>query len=328
MPKYLIIRFSSIGDIVLTTPIIRCLKKQTGAEVHFLTKKSFKSILEYNPYIDKVYAIDSKVGEVIGDLKKEKYDAVIDLHGNIRTKQVKFRLSAKAYTFDKINFKKWQMVYLKKNNLPDTHIVDRYLKTVEPLGVKNDSAGLDYFLPPDEDYIQKMIKFKFPKMDFEKPYVVFAIGAAHKTKMPTRQMIETIANASTEKIVFVGGPNEKALGDFIAVNQPNILNTAGTTTLHESAFLIKKSKKVIAPDTGMMHIAAAFQKEIVSLWGNTIPEFGMYPYLADNQQNKMFEVKDLSCRPCSKIGFEKCPKGHFKCMNDLDLDSIIKSVNE
>ncbi len=328
MSKYLIIRFSSIGDIVLTTPVIRCLKKQTGAEVHFLTKKSFKSILEYNPYVDKVYAIQSKVGEVIGELKKEKYDAVIDLHGNIRTKQVKFRLSAKAYTFDKINFKKWQMVYLKKNNLPETHIVDRYLKTVEPLGVENDGKGLDYFLPPEEDYIQKMIKFKFPKMDFEKPYVVFAIGAAHQTKMPTRKMIETIANSSSEKIVFVGGPNEKTLGDFIAVNQPNMLNTAGSTTFHESAFLIKKSKKVITPDTGMMHIAAAFQKEIVSLWGNTIPEFGMYPYLNDSKQNKMFEVKGLSCRPCSKIGFEKCPKGHFKCMNNLDLEAIVKSVND
>ena len=175
MPKYLIIRFSSIGDIVLTTPVIRCLKKQTGAEMHFLTKNSFKSILEHNPYIDKVYAINSKVGEVISDLKKEKYDAIIDLHGNIRTKQVKFRLSAKAYTFDKINYKKWQMVYLKKNNLPELHIVDRYLKTVELLGVENDGKGLDYFLPPDEDYIQKMIQFKFPKMDFEKPYVLSLI---------------------------------------------------------------------------------------------------------------------------------------------------------
>ena len=327
MPKYLIIRFSSIGDIVLTTPVIRCLKEQTEAEVHFLTKKSFKSILEHNPYIEKLYTIDEKIGEVIQELKKEKYDAIIDLHKNIRTQQIKFRLLAKSYAFDKINWQKWQMVNLKKNVLPNMHIVDRYLKTVEPLGVKNDGKGLDYFLPADEDYIQKSISFKIRKLDFKTSYVVFAIGAAHKTKVPTQKMIEEISKRTEGLVVFVGGPAEKALGDYISLNDPNIINTAGTTTLHESAFLIKKAEKVITPDTGMMHVAAAFQKEIISLWGNTIPEFGMTPYLTDNQQNKIFEVKNLSCRPCSKIGYGKCPKGHFKCMNDQDLEAIIQTIN-
>ena len=327
MPKYLIIRFSSIGDIVLTTPVIRCLKKQTGGEVHFLTKKSFKSILEHNPYIDKLYTIDEKVGEVIQDLKGEKYDAIIDLHKNIRTQQIKFRLSAKSYAFDKINWQKWQMVNLKKDVLPNLHIVDRYLKTVESLGVENDGKGLDYFLPPDEDYIQQSITFKIRELDFQKPYVVFAIGAAHKTKVPTQKMIEEISKQIEGLVVFVGGPAEKAIGDFIAVNTPNIINTAGTTTIHESAFLIKKAQKVITPDTGMMHVAAAFQKEVISLWGNTIPEFGMAPYLTDSQGSKVFEVKDLPCRPCSKIGYEKCPKGHFKCMNDQNLEAIIQTIN-
>ena len=327
MSKYLIIRFSSIGDLVLTTPVIRCLKKQTGSEVHFLTKRSFKSILEHNPYIDKLYTIDEKVGEVMKDLKQEKYDGIIDLHKNIRSLQVKFRLSAKSFSFDKINWQKWQMVNLKKNVLPNLHIVDRYMKTVEPLGVKNDGEGLDYFLPADEAYTQKMITFKIRELDFQKPYMVFAIGAAHKTKVPPQKMIEQIATQTDDLVVFVGGPGEKALGDYVAVNQTNIINTAGTTTLHESAFLIKNAKKVITPDTGMMHIAAAFQKEIVSLWGNTIPEFGMTPYLTDNQQSKIFEVKNLPCRPCSKIGHEKCPKGHFKCMNDQNVEAIIQTLN-
>lgn len=99
-------------------------------------------------------------------------------------------------------------------------------------------------------------------------------------------------------------------------------------TLNESAALLKQASVVITHDTGMMHIAAAFQKKIISIWGNTVPDFGMYPYLNNEYRNsfKIIENNDLSCRPCSKIGFDKCPTGHFKCMNDLKMQEITASI--
>ena len=144
--KVLIIRFSSIGDIVLTTPIIRCIAEQLDVEVHFLTKNSFKSILRYNPYITKLYGIDKSVSEVISDLKAEHYDYIIDLHKNLRTQEVKLRLGIKSYTFNKLNIAKWLKVNLKINQLPDKHIVDRYFEGIQGLNVINDGRGLDYFI--------------------------------------------------------------------------------------------------------------------------------------------------------------------------------------
>jgi ADP-heptose:LPS heptosyltransferase len=99
--------------------------------------------------------------------------------------------------------------------------------------------------------------------------------------------------------------------------------------LNESADLVKKSKLIITHDTGLMHIAAAFKKKIISVWGNTVPEFGMYPYYGNSlAQNFQFEINGLRCRPCSKIGYAKCPRGHFKCMNQIKTDAIVASVKQ
>ena len=150
MPKILIIRFSSIGDIVLTSPVIRCLKLQTGSEIHYLTKQPFVALLKNNPHVSKVFAIDKSVGEVLPALRREKYDYIIDLHHNLRTFILKWRLPfVKSYAFKKLNFEKWLLTNFKINRLPKTHIVDRYLETVKSLGVKNDGQGLDFFLPED-----------------------------------------------------------------------------------------------------------------------------------------------------------------------------------
>ena len=146
--KFLVIRFSSIGDIVLTTPVVRCLKKQVvTAEVHYLTKKSFAKIFEANPYIDKVHYLENDLNAVIASLQQEDFDYVIDLHNNLRTKKVKQALKKQAFSFTKLNIQKWLLTALKINKMPAIHIVDRYLQTLESFGVKNDGAGLDYFIP-------------------------------------------------------------------------------------------------------------------------------------------------------------------------------------
>lgn len=319
--KILIIRFSSIGDIVLTSPVVRCLKQQLKAEIHFLTKKSFASLVENNPNVDKVFSIDKNVDEVVVDLKKENYDQVIDLHHNLRSMQVKRALGKPSKSFNKLNIEKWLLVNLKINRLPDKNIVDRYSETVSHLGVKNDMKGLDFFIPKkDEVEISSL-----PEI-FQKGYIAFVIGAKHNTKKLPVEKIISICKKLERPVILIGGKEDFEKGEKILSNSElrtlNLFNACGKYNIQQSASLIKQAEKVITHDTGMMHIAAAFKKNIISVWGNTVPEFGMYPYLAD-ENSKIVEVKNLSCRPCSKIGFEKCPKGHFKCMNEIDETAFI-----
>ena len=326
--KILVIRFSSIGDIVLTTPVLRCLHKQINAEVHFLTKASFRTIVDPNPFVTKVYSIQKEVKEVLPELKSEDYDYVIDLHKNIRSLQVKRALKKKHFSFHKLNFEKWLMVNLKIDRLPNIHIVDRYLEATNELGVRNDGKGLDYFIPEEfevdmDSFFKKRTGQHHPK------YIAFAIGAAHATKrLPTEKIIELCKHLNFP-VILLGGPDDKKTGETIQkAVEKGVINTCGELKLHESASVVRQAHKVITHDTGMMHIAAAFEKDIISIWGNTIPGFGMYPYYSNGSNNNIsIEVDGLSCRPCSKIGYQKCPKGHFKCMNLINFDKVAGLAN-
>jgi ADP-heptose:LPS heptosyltransferase len=381
--KVLIIRFSSIGDIVLTAPVIRYAKEQLKYEVHFLTKKSFESILVFNPHLDKIYTINKKVSEVLPQLKLEEYDAIIDLHKNLRTMQVRWALRVPYFSFDKLNWEKWLMVNFKINRLPKIHIVERYGKPLNPLAPKGegDIGRLEFISSKkdggDDDTIGLLdpeMKFfhlenKFPDLakllslnrqgeekhdnqaglsssEIEpskikkqnaplaksnspsgaRGFSVFAIGGAHATKRLPLSKIISICSKIKSPIILLGGKEDATIGEEIVQNirEDRVINMCGKTTLQESMQLIKNARKVITHDTGMMHIAASFKKEIISIWGNTIPEFGMTPFYADGiDRNTIVQVENLSCRPCSKIGFEECPKGHFKCMMDIDEDKIV-----
>ncbi|HLC82547.1 MAG TPA: glycosyltransferase family 9 protein [Bacteroidia bacterium] len=314
MKKILIIRFSSIGDIVLTTPVIRCIKEQKpDTEIHFLTKVSFKSILEHNPHLTKIHTIEKDVKEVITQLQKENFDFVVDLHNNIRSMQTKNALSKPYSTFKKLNFKKWVLVNFKIDNMPKAHVVDRYMDTIAKLGIKNDNKGLDYFIPQKDEVNASSLP-----PSHQKEFIGFVIGAKHFTKQLPTEKIISICKKINKPIILLGGKEDIARAEEIekAVGS-NIYNACGKYNLNQSASLIKQATKIITHDTGLMHIAAALKKEIISVWGNTVPSFGFSPYLPD-PKSKMVEVKNLPCRPCSKIGYDKCPKDHFKCMMEID----------
>jgi len=325
MPKILILRFSSIGDIVLTTPVVRGIKQQVpGAEVHYCTKHAFKGILEHNPYIDKLHLLGGSLKELVQQLKAENFDYIVDLHNNLRTSVIKARLGRPGKSFDKLNYQKWLMVNFKLNRLPDVHIVQRYLDAAAALGVQDDGKGLDYFIPAEDE-----VDLQTLPAPFRQGYVAFAIGAQHYTKrLPTERIIE-LCERLQQPVMLLGGKEDAAKGEEIARHfaghtnnsqQPTIIyNACGKYNLNGSASLVRQAEKVVSHDTGLMHIAAAFGKEIISVWGNTIPEFGMYPF---RTRYKVLEVHGLSCRPCSKIGYSKCPKGHFKCMRDIPFDDL------
>lgn len=320
--KILVIRFSSIGDIVLTTPVVRCLKTQLKqAEIHYLTKEPYKELLQSNPYISKIYTIKKSVHEILSQLKKEKYDYIVDLHHNIRSLVVKSSLGKKSASFKKLNIEKWLSVNFKLKMLPSVHIVDRYLKTVEKLKVINDHKGLDFFIAIPEEPILKLLPAT------HKNYIVFAIGAKFATKkLPNEKIIEVLKKIK-RPVVLIGGKEDMANAEIIMKeSSSNIINLCGKLSLQQSAVILKHSSAVITHDSGMMHTAAAFKKKIISVWGNTVPAFGMYPYLA-HPDSRIVEVKNLSCRPCSKIGFSKCPKKHFKCMNGIKVEEIVMGTS-
>ncbi len=317
--KILVVRFSSIGDIVLTTPILRCIKQQLkDVELHYITKNNFLSVIENNIYVDKVFTIKDSLKDVIPQLKKENYDYIIDLHHNVRTLRLKTALGKKSFSFNKLNWEKFLVVNFKKNKLPNIHIVDRYFETVQSLGVNNDGKGLDYFIN-EKDEID--IPSALPSM-FHQDYHALVVGGSYFTKQIPITKLKEICAKSSLPLILLGGKEDAAIAEQVyQLHKNKTINLCGKLNLNQSASVIQQATKVITSDTGLMHIAAAFKKDIISLWGNTIPEFGMGPYLA-GKNSQILEVKDLSCRPCSKLGYKKCPKGHFKCMNEIVIPEI------
>ena len=306
--KILVARFSSIGDIVLCSPIVRCLKEQLSSEVHFITKDKYKDIIETNPYIDKVYSIQNSTSEVFKSLKKENYDYLIDLHKNIRTFQL-IKFATNYLSYNKQNFMKFLFIKFGINLINDKHIVDRYFESIRNLRVKNDGKGLDFFLD-DCDIVDLNC--------FDSNYITFAIGGTHFTKiLPIDKIIE-ICNIQDKQLVLIGGKEDYKRGEIIRSQCKNVINECGKHTIKQSAYIVKNSNFLITHDTGMMHIASAFGIKIISVFGGTHPKLGFAPYLP-NSENKIIQIENLKCRPCHRFGRSKCPKGHFKCMKNIDV---------
>lgn len=291
-----------------------------GAEVHYLTKSSFADVVKANPNIDKIWLAEKNNDALITQLKAEKFDFIADLHHNIRSFRFRNALGVKSAAFNKLNIEKWLMVNFKFNRLPEEHIVNRYMQTVKSLGVIYDGKGLDYFINLDDE-----ISLETLPAPWRNGYVGFVIGAKHYTKrLPAEKIIEII-NLMKLPVILLGGKEDiDAANEIIAETNGFSFSACGNYRLAQSASLVRQSKFIITHDTGLMHIAAAFNKKIISVWGNTIPEFGMAPFLAGGKgASVIMENKLLNCRPCSKIGYEKCPRGHFLCMQDINSQSLV-----
>lgn len=323
--KVLVIRFSSIGDIVLTTPVLRCLKQTPGikVEIHFVTKEEYAVLLLHNPHIDKLHLLDGRLTELIGKLRAERFDLVVDLHNNLRSAYIKLVLRRPNHSFRKLNLEKWLLTNFKKGILPKMHLVERYFEAVSSVGVVNDGKGLDFFFPEGQEVMPSGI----PK-SFHEGFVAFVIGGKHATKRLPNEKIIGICKQIPCRVLLIGGREDAANGEAIAAAcGSEVFNGCGLFSLPQSAFLVKRARLVISHDTGLMHIAAAFNKQLISVWGNTVPEFGMVPYMPEHpERSVIIEVKDLQCRPCTKIGYARCPKGHFDCMMKINELLIVQKA--
>ena len=322
--KVLIIRFNSIGDIVLTSPVVQALSNE-GYEVHYLCKKTYSSLLSAIPNITKAHLFDGNLAQTTKALSEEKFHYIIDLHNNYRSNKVARALRVKAHRLQKQRIKLFLLTKLNFKVQPQKHIVDRFMQVVSPLlSTKMLSTQVRHQVTFDigHEQIRKINSLKLPST-----FVAISIGAAYYTKrIPTDKIIEII-NGLSMPVVLLGGKDDRDRSNDIVTKSVNdMINLVGAVSIIESAEVINRSKVLITGDTGLMHIGAAIGVPIVAVFGSTHPVLGYTPYYHDQAAFSIIENIDLKCRPCTKQGRASCPKGHFNCMNNITTQSIIKEI--
>lgn len=311
----------------MASPVFRCLKKQLpDAEVHFVTKLSFKVVTVANPYIDKFYYFEKNLDELIKALRKENYDYVIDLHNNFRSIKIKRKLRAPFYTIDKLSLQKFLLTRLSINVMPGRHITQRSLDTVLPLNVRDDGFGLDYFIP-----VEDVVKPVDIPTSHHAGFVAIVIGGSYFTKKLPVNKLQELCCKIDHPIILLGGKEDAVEGNLIAsVDSVKVYNAAGKFNLNESADLVRQSKLVVSHDTGLQYIACAFSKPLLAIWGGTSPKLDVEPYYGTNTETKsQYEniYLNLGCQPCSNYGRNACPLEHFNCMNKQNIDNIVHRVH-
>jgi len=314
LSKILVVRFSSIGDIVLTSPVLRCLKSQLSSELHFLTKIKYLQVIKNNPNIDKLYTISNSTSEILHDLKLEKYDLIIDLHCNLRSLYLSKKLRVKSIGYQKQNIKKLIYILTGINYIKKIHVTDRYFSNLHKIGVNNDNFGLDFFVD----------KLDFSQYDTSQKYIAWCIGASNQNKKLSYEQISNVCNKLDLPILLLGDDNDRDLGILVQLNtiKKNVINFCGELTLQESSYILKNSELVLSNDTGLMHIASAFNKKIISFWGCTKPILGFEPLVS---KQKSVKICSTNTRPCSKHG-KYCRISKNGCVKNIDSDIILKSI--
>ncbi|MDE3125034.1 MAG: glycosyltransferase family 9 protein [Bacteroidota bacterium] len=328
--KILVIRFSSIGDIVLTTPAIRCLKQQLPhAEIHFLCKLQFKAVTEANPYIDRFHYYNGNLSALIETLKAEQFNYIIDLHKNFRSYKIRWALRTQVLAYQKLSIQKFLLTRFHINMMPGRHISLRCLDALAPLNVFDDGKGLDYFIPADAT-----LKLGDLPASHSAGYIAIVIGASYFTKKLPIQKLQQLCKLIQYPIVLVGGKEDVEAGNAIAtVDVIKVYNACGKFSLHESADIVRQSHLVIAHDTGLLYIACAFKKRVFAIWGGTSPALDVEPYYGSSfvKQSvhawyKNYVVPNISCQPCSNFGTATCPKKHFHCMQWQNVEQIAQEA--
>ena len=335
--KILIIRLSSIGDIILTTPIIRQVRnKFPQAQIDFLLEDKFYSILKYNPYINTIIRYNKQLkSKQLKSQRDEylrknigKYDIVIDLHNNFRTISWRNGIYNSLYKIKKYRTNKIALVYFKES-LTNRHIVDKYFEAINELSLFSDDLGLEFFINSDDKDNYESNLHRGGRII----KIGIAPGAHHFTKQyPKDKFINLINNyLSNYKIHLFGGIGDydicKSIMEGINKDNNSKINITNHCNLYDLQGTAKKINEIdlmITNDTGLMHIAAARGKRIIALFGSTVSEFGFTPYKVDY---KILEV-NLNCRPCTHIGRSNCPKKHFDCMNLIEEKSIYNAIKD
>ncbi len=339
--KTLVIRFSSIGDIVLASPLLRVLRKRFPAsQIDFATRKEYSELVRYNPNLSHTYEFDTARGfnelqRFKETIRREHYDLVVDIHSSLRSRYLcSFNEAKEIVNINKRVFARTMLVKFKKNFYRDiVSIADRYIEAVRKFGIENDGADLELFIP-DEICARVTAKMVILGLDRFGKIVGFCASAKHATKCwPQDRFIELgrkLVNESGAKILLFGGPSDSEKCKIIAesinasTGSGSAIDFSGQFSLLETAAAMKVCNIIVTNDSGLMHIASAMKKKVVAIFGSTVREFGFFPV---GTGNIVIEREGLYCRPCSHIGRSSCPERHFRCMNEIQVDEVIHSID-
>jgi ADP-heptose:LPS heptosyltransferase len=366
-----LLRLSSIGDLVLCTPVIRWLHQAFPlVRLHFVTKKGMKPLLEAHQDLHQIHCWDGDESALIKELADQNFDAWIDLHNNWRTRRWYWRMVLQGQamprlTLSKNNLGKWWMVQTKKRPHQTVHTVQKYEKMLEPWGIKDDGKGLNLPLSPSN-------RTSLPETmgwDPQKPVLALALGAQHATKVLPDDLVLRLCQELPGPLLLLGGPEDRNLAERLCAQSGrlDIGHRCGEWGLQDSAWALSQCACLICPDTGLMHIASALGVKTLVVWGNTVPELGMYPWYAQpakpalrwrsskvhgttysiwpqdlgrslqasspeppqgNEGGAEYFETDTACRPCSKLGRKQCPLGHFECMKTQDLTLLVERAQK
>ncbi|MCU7502719.1 MAG: glycosyltransferase family 9 protein [Ignavibacteria bacterium] len=318
----LIIRLSSLGDILLTTPLLRSLKNlYPGKKIDFLVRSEYAGVLKFNPYVSEVLLYNRDPNEgLLERLKTKSYGMIVDLQNNLRSRKiVKTFKDIPVYRFNKRSFDKFLLVKFKVNRLSDApQIPVRYASSIP--GFNLDDKGLDLFLPENAE------EFNAPKVERQDNLIAFCPGSRHFTKMWPLEYFAALGRLLEKKgfkIVLLGGRSDREVCQRLSEKIPSSVDLSNEDELFFMAALMKKCRLVVCNDSGLMHLSCAAGVPVLAIFGSTVKEFGFTPY---KNKNLILENNSLSCRPCSHIGRDKCPLGHFKCMLELTPEMVFDNV--
>ncbi|MFO7526221.1 MAG: glycosyltransferase family 9 protein [Ignavibacteriaceae bacterium] len=313
----LIIRLSSLGDILLTTPLIRAIKKTyPGISIDMIVKRQYLDAIIHNPYLrNKLYYLPDQRKELLEEIQTKKYNLIIDLQNNHHSKKIMSGLSGIQIKFDKKPLKKFLLVQTKINLLKDAEQIPiRYANTLNEL--KLDDEGLDLItpLPPTE--------FKGTGNNL----IGICPGGRHFTKMWPKDYYVKLCRTFIKNgwnVIMFGGLADRLTCLEIKNNVPEVINMQNDDNILQTAADMKLCRAIYCNDSGLMHAASAMKIPVIVFFGSTVKEFGFTPY---NNRHIILEDNSLSCRPCSHIGKHKCPKKHFKCMREITPQSAYDSL--
>ena len=324
--RILAVRFSSIGDVILTTPLYRAIRaRHPGAHLTVVTKRATAPLLEGNPAIDRVVPLEP--GEGISALAArlgDDYTYGLDLHGSLRSRALRWLVAARWRGYRKRTVARWALIHLKRNWYGAVHpVTERYFEAARDLDVRPDGRPPEVFVPADTDAAMAdwLTERKIPER-----FAVLAPGAAHATKRWPVERWSALAKALAADgigVVAVGGAEDRAPAEAVAAAAGALgASAAASTTLMQTAALIRRSAVVTSGDTGVMHLATAVNTPVVALFGPTVRPFGFFPY---TDRASVLE-RALDCRPCSAHGGEACPLGHHNCIREITVDAVQQSV--
>lgn len=329
--KFLIIRMSSIGDVLLASPLIRILKKEfPDCRIDFVIKKEYLQLIEFHPFIHKKYVFDKanskqSLRAIKTSIRQENYNIIVDIHNNFRSKWLRSNANdSEIKTFKKYVWQRFLLVMLGINRY--RNIVPVYQRYLDSLQLEYDYKGLDLYLPDEAmQYSEDMLKTSI--YEFQGAVIGIAPGASFATKQwPKAYFAELISYLTSQRdirILLFGGPADTEICNELEQVDTRVINFAGKLSLLQTAAMISHCNLMITNDSGLMHMAAAMKRRVVAIFGSTVEQLGFYPYTT---QSVVLENKHLKCRPCSHVGRHKCPKQHFKCMQEIYPKQVMNAV--